>query len=296
MNFKVKYNEYLEKIEKQLEKYFEFQNSPQKTVYEAMRYSIFAGGKRIRPVLVLAVAEMLDGSIEEIMPLACSIEMIHTYSLIHDDLPAMDDDDLRRGRPTLHIKYDEAIAILAGDGLLNKAFETSLSNENIKAENIKNYFEALKILSNASGVDGMIAGQIIDMESENKKIDIDLLNYMHKKKTGALLKASVLMPSKMYCKDKSQYNSLLNYAEKIGLAFQIKDDILDVEGDSKILGKPQGSDSENNKSTYVSIYGLDKAKELLSDNIESALTSIKQYGDSSKFLEEIALYIYKRNT
>ncbi|MEN8908289.1 MAG: polyprenyl synthetase family protein [Clostridiales bacterium] len=294
MDFKTKYSNYLEIIENELKKKFNDDFLPEKTLNDGMKYSLLAGGKRIRPVLVLAVTDVFKGDKNLVLPLACSIEMIHTYSLIHDDLPAMDNDDIRRGKATLHKKYDEAIAILAGDGLLNLAIEVSLDNDYLDDNNWSLYHRALKNLFKASGSKGMIAGQIIDMESENKNIDIDILKYMHKKKTGEILKAAIMISADLFCNNPVEYKSLEFYAEKIGLAFQIKDDILDVEGDTKVLGKPKGSDENKNKSTFVSIYGLERAKNLLKENIEEGISRIKSCDLNTEFLVEIAKYILHR--
>lgn len=283
-------------VEGYLEGYFRklLEESPEKQLAQAMHYSIMAGGKRIRPVLTLAVAKMLDTPLEEVMPVAAALEMIHTYSLIHDDLPAMDNDDYRRGKPTNHVVFGEAMAILAGDALLNDAMELLMKYSLQAGENMKNALEAAFIVSNAAGRDGMIAGQVIDMESEGKQVSEETLRRMHSKKTGALLKASILAPAVHACADMDIRRSLSDYADCIGIAFQIKDDILDVESSQEELGKPVGSDIKNQKTTYVSLYGLEKAKELLSQVTQNAVDVLAPFGDKAWFLKETALYIASR--
>lgn len=283
-------------VEGYLEGYFNklLEESPEKKLAQAMHYSIMAGGKRIRPVLTLAVAKMLGNSPEAVMPVAAALEMIHTYSLIHDDLPAMDNDDYRRGKPTNHVVFGEAMAILAGDALLNEAMELLIKYSLQAGENMRYAMEAAFIVANAAGRDGMIAGQVIDMESEGKQVSEETLSRMHSKKTGALLKASILAPAVHACADMSIRRSLSDYADCIGIAFQIKDDILDVESSQEELGKPVGSDAKNHKTTYVSLYGLEKAKELLSQVTQNALDALAPFGDKAWFLKETALYISSR--
>ena len=249
MDFTCEYKKYLESIEEWLKeilppKSLTVDNFPEKRIYEAMEYSLMAGGKRIRPVLALAVCDMLNGDTKEVIPFAGAIELIHTYSLIHDDLPCMDNDDYRRGKLTNHKVFGEAMAVLAGDGLLNFAFETMLGET---AKNDEKTFLRLKtayMISMAAGTKGMIGGQVIDMESEKTNISYELLCQMHRMKTGALIKASVLAPAILLNVDKNLYSKLEVYADNIGLAFQIKDDILDYEGNSEIVGKSTGSDTE----------------------------------------------------
>ena len=228
-DFNNKYKQFVKVIDDALNTLATESNVPQKTVYDAMRYSLLAGGKRLRPVLMLAVCEMLGGKAEDVVPYACAIEMIHTYSLIHDDLPAMDNDDYRRGRLTNHKVYGEAIAILAGDGLLNLAFETMLMHAENYGSDLKRHVQAMKIIANASGVSGMIGGQVVDIEAEGRDISTELLEYLHRHKTGALIKAPVIAAAVLCGADETSVKCLESYAEKIGLAFQIKDDILDVE-------------------------------------------------------------------
>jgi geranylgeranyl diphosphate synthase type II len=282
-------NDYLENIIKENELL-------EKSVYSAMRYSLLAGGKRLRPVLSLAVCEMLGGDVNEVLPFACAIEMIHTYSLIHDDLPAMDNDDYRRGKLTNHKVYGEAIAILAGDGLLNLAFETMLESMTKKCDNMVNKVKAAQYIAKAAGVRGMIAGQVVDIESEDKEVPFETLEYMHRHKTGALIKAPVVSAAIICNASEEDLHSLDGYAENLGLAFQIKDDILDVEGSTEKLGKKVGSDESNNKTTYVSLYGLEKAKQMLRETTTKANNYIEKFGQKADFLRELAEYLVERET
>lgn len=279
-------NTYLNSLLKNDDKYIS-------SIVNSMHYSVFAGGKRIRPILMLATGELFDCKREYIMPYAAAIELIHTYSLIHDDLPAMDNDDYRRGTLTNHKVFGDAIAILAGDGLLNFAHEHMIENS-IKENNIK-YLKAAYEISKAAGINGMIAGQIVDIESENKEIDFEKLNYMHKNKTGALIKASVLAGAIISDAKAYDLEILAAYADKLGLAFQIIDDILDVKGDFDKIGKNIGSDIKKNKTTYVSFYGIDKAEEIAKKLSLEAIDLISEYGKKSDFLIELTNYLLKRN-
>lgn len=294
MHFNEKFDSTRGLVEENLIKYIEYiADTPQKELYDSMKYSLVAGGKRIRPVLLLETMDMLGADVKEGIPFACALEYIHTYSLIHDDLPAMDNDDLRRGKPTNHKVYGEAIAILAGDGLLNSAFEV-MANE-LEAKLTLSRAKAMKLISECSGINGMIAGQIVDMDSEEKSISYDQLKYLHSKKTGALLRASVISGAVLSGASEEQIDALEIYSKNIGLAFQISDDILDEIGDSQVLGKNTGSDKENQKSTYVSLFGLEKAKELAKNCIEEAVESLKIFDTEKRaFLEALAWFIINR--
>ena len=258
-----------------------------KDIFDAANYSIKAGGKRIRPILAIAVCEMLGGKTELVMPFACAIEFIHTYSLIHDDLPCMDNDDLRRGMPTNHIKYGEAMALLAGDTLLNYAFETVA---NAKAEP-KLIVEVLKLISSASGVNGMIGGQVIDIQGASS---YDELIAMHKMKTGALISVSAKVGAVVACADSQKLAQITAYAENLGMAFQIRDDLLDVEGDEKSLGKPIGSDEKSGKCTFVNFLGIDGTKSALNEYTIKAKRSLDIFGDKAEFLLNLADYLLTR--
>lgn len=294
MDFKNKLISWSDVVNKELDKLINEKNTPEKTIYSAMKYSLDAGGKRLRPVLALAVCELFDGAADEVLPFACAIEMIHTYSLIHDDLPAMDNDDYRRGRPTNHKVYGEATAILAGDALLNYAFETMLSATIKNSVNIEAKVKAMHIVASASGASGMIGGQVVDLESEGTQIPAELLEYMHRCKTGALIKAPVMSAAVICGADEKQLAQLEQYSQKIGLAFQIKDDILDVIGNDELLGKKTGSDAINNKSTYVTVYGLDHSRRMLEDITGQAVDSLKDFGEKAWFLKSLAQYLLER--
>ena len=285
---------YCDLINSSLNDYIPQVNVPERKIYEATRYSLMVGGKRLRPILALAVNDMFEGRVEDVLPFACAIEMIHTYSLIHDDLPAMDNDDYRRGRLTNHKVYGEAIAVLAGDSLLNKAFEimtASLNDENCLSRKIK----AMQEIANASGMEGMIGGQVVDIESEGKQIDQDTLRYMHAKKTGRLIVASAVTGAIIAGATEHDVIKIYSYASNLGLAFQIKDDILAEIGDQEKLGKRVGNDREKNKSTYVTILGLDEARRLLGLTTQCAVESIEGYGEKAEFLIELARYLLQRD-
>lgn len=257
------------------------------SVYDAMRYSLLSGGKRIRPVLSLACADALGGDLQTALYLGCSVEIVHTYSLIHDDLPCMDNDDLRRGKPTSHIVFGEANAILAGDALLNFACEFLL---NSPIDNDKK-LSGLRVLFAAAGADGMIGGQSLDLEAETRPFSSDELTQLHNKKTGAIINAAASMGAIASDCDEDK---LFNYSSAIGLAFQIRDDILDVNGDEKTLGKPVNSDLKNNKTTFVSLFGIDGAAKKLEDETNKAIDSIEFLGEKGEFLRQFALYLLKR--
>jgi geranylgeranyl diphosphate synthase type II len=295
MDFKKQLEEYTSLVNEYLDRYVVEKELPERSVYTSMRYSLLAGGKRLRPVLALAVCDMLGGKREEVLPFACAVEMIHTYSLIHDDLPAMDNDDYRRGRLTNHKVYGEALAILAGDGLLNLAFEVMLESILKSQENQEFKVRAAAVIAKASGVEGMIAGQVIDLESENKKVAAEILDRMHRHKTGALIKAPVVSAAVLCGVSEDSINKLECFAQNIGLAFQIKDDILDVEGSLEKLGKKTGSDAQKEKSTYVTLYGLEKSIKLLNEITEEAVMTLKDFGEKAVFLEKLAKYLVNRD-
>lgn len=299
MDFKDKLKEYQKLVNDELEKYLRKDDCYEKRLNDAMEYSLMAGGKRLRAILVIDTYKLFRDDYEKCLPFAIALEMIHNCSLIHDDLPEIDNDDFRHGKPTNHKQFGHATALLAGDGLLNYSYVV-LSNELLKTirntelkDNIENQILAFNEFSIA--VDRMIAGEYLDTELEGQKISLDLLKYIHKNKTGELLKLSVKMGAILAGAPKEDIERLSNYAEKIGLAFQIKDDILSEEGDEEIMGKPVGNDKELNKCTYVSHYGLEKAKEELDLLINDALNDLKQYGEKAEFLRGFTLYIKNRN-
>lgn len=258
----------------------------QKTVLEAMNYSVSAGGKRLRPMLMLETYRMFGGTSKVIEPFMAAIEMIHTYSLIHDDLPAMDNDEYRRGRKTTHVVYGEAMAILAGDALLNYAFETAASAF-VLDEGNPAIGKAFMILASKAGVYGMIGGQVVDVESEGKEIDADTLKFIHIHKTSALLESAMLIGAVLAGASEQQQHTVELAARELGLAFQIRDDILDVTGNTDELGKPVGSDEKNHKNTYVALEGLEKAKEDVKRYSESAIDRLKSLPARNEFLYEL---------
>ena len=290
MDFLTEFEAKINLVNQSLQKYFVKKENHQMSVYDAMEYSLFSGGKRIRPVLCAACAELF-GDAEESMPFACAIEMIHTYSLIHDDLPCMDDDDLRRGKPTNHIVFGEAMAVLAGDALLNRAFETVLQHSKVAPALT---LEALKVIADASGTEGMIGGQVIDLESEGKATDTVTLMAMHVHKTGALMMAAAKTGALVGGGSKEDVLNMENFARYLGVAFQIKDDILDVESSAEVLGKPIGSDSANEKTTFVTLYGLEQSKKMLEDYTQKAIEVLSEYGDKAWFLKELSLFLLRR--
>lgn len=258
----------------------------QKTVLEAMNYSVSAGGKRLRPMLMLETYRMFGGTSKVIEPFMAAIEMIHTYSLIHDDLPAMDNDEYRRGRKTTHVVYGEAMAILAGDALLNYAFETAASAF-VLDEGNPAIGKAFMILASKAGVYGMIGGQVVDVESEGKEIDADTLKFIHIHKTSALLESAMLIGAVLAGASEQQQRTVELAARELGLAFQIRDDILDVTGNTDELGKPVGSDEKNHKNTYVALEGLEKAKEDVKRYSESAIDRLKSLPVRNEFLYKL---------
>ena len=276
----------VENIETILSSYLPEKSGYQKLIFEAMEYSYMAGGKRLRPVFMYEVFKMLGGSDDKLVePFMAAIEMIHTYSLIHDDLPAMDNDDYRRGRKTSHIVYGEAMAILAGDALLNYAYETAAKafdacgGDNVKTVSV---IRAQRILSEKAGVFGMVGGQVVDVNTDGVVQTADMLNFIYKLKTSALLEASFMIGGVLAGADDGVIAKLENIARDVGIAFQIQDDILDVTSTTEVLGKPVNSDEKNNKSTYVTFYGLDRSKELVREYSEHAiklLDEIKTTGD-----------------
>lgn len=294
MNFKIKLNEYKELINKELEKYIINENCYEKILNQAVEYSLMAGGKRLRPILVLETYKLFKEDYEKCMPYAVAIEMIHNFSLIHDDLPEIDNDDFRHGIPTNHKKFNHATALLAGDSLFNQGYiviSQNLKNEKNTSE-LKNKIQVFNEFSNA--VNRMIVGEYLDTELENKKIEKNLLKYIHENKTAALLKLCIRMGAILAGAGEDSLEKLSMYADKIGLAFQIKDDILSEEGDEKIMGKPVGNDKIHNKCTYVSEYGLDGAKEQLNQTIVEALNILNEFGDKAEFLKELTIYIRDR--
>ena len=331
MNFKEELRNYQNIVNNELENYIRNESCPEEILNKSMEYSLMAGGKRIRPILAIATYKLFKENYEQVMPFAIALEMVHNFSLIHDDLPGIDNDDFRHGKPTNHKQFNEATAILAGDGLLNNAYMVisenlqntlqkyhnrlentfNISNDNSEQKQAFNLLlnkginneenelielnNKLKVFNEFSNaIDRMIAGEYVDTELEGKQISKELLDYIHKNKTGAFLKYSVRMGAILANANDDELSKLTKYAENIGLAFQIKDDILSEEGDEKVLGKPVGNDKQHGKCTYVSTFGLEKSKEILNQITNEAIEQIKDF-NNSEFLQELALYIANRN-
>ena len=282
-------------INSALDKWLPKPHGPSGPVVETMRYSLMSGGKRVRPILLLAGAQAVGGDQKALLPAACALECIHTYSLIHDDLPAMDNDDLRRGRPTCHKVYGEAVAILAGDGLLTYAFELICKPE--MAQNISPHLlsKGIFLLARAAGVSGMVGGQTADILMEGRQVDAETLSFIHSKKTGAMIGASVEIGALLGKGNDEELNHLRKYGEYLGLAFQIKDDLLDVEGDQEILGKPVGSDDRNLKATYPALFGLNETKRKARELLEQGLSELESFDESAEPLRAIARYVVERD-
>jgi len=297
MDFKEELKAYQKYVNEELQESINFEKCPEEVLNASTEYSLMAGGKRIRPILILATYKMLskDENLEKCVPYVIAMEMIHNFSLIHDDLPGIDNDDFRHGKPTNHKAFNEATAILAGDKLLNGAYD-NLSNHILNKlnnkEDVINDVKAMQYLTHAT--DRMIIGEYIDTESEAKEIPIELLNYIHENKTGALIEASVKIGAILSGASKEDMENVSTYAKKIGLAFQIKDDILSEIGDEKKTGKPVGNDKEKKKSTYVSMYGVELAQDILEKIIFEAIDSINKYGEKAEFLKKLAIYIKDR--
>jgi geranylgeranyl diphosphate synthase type II len=279
-------------VESFLNRYFDKTFSFNKRIYEAMSYSINIGGKRIRPILMLLTYSMYKEDYKNIVPLAAAMEMIHTYSLIHDDLPCMDDDDLRRGKPTNHKIYGEAMAVLAGDALLNEAMNIMFS---FCLKGDRSSLRACNIISEAAGANGMIGGQVVDILSENRSITIEELLYMHNKKTGELITASILSGAILGCASNEDEKLLKQFGEKLGLAFQIKDDILDVIGVKELLGKSVNSDVEHKKTNFISTYGLEKCKEMCKELTNDCIIILDNLSRKTDALKELTVYLLDRN-
>lgn len=289
---KVQWNERIKLVEETLIKDLGKDKALVPELADSMEYSLTAGGKRLRPILLMAAADAVGAKGTDFIQAACGIEMIHTYSLIHDDLPAMDNDDYRRGKLTNHKVYGEALAILAGDALLTQAFEVILRQSNVPAELL---LQVVREMSVAAGPNGMVGGQVIDMLSEGKRISMDELRKMHMGKTGALFRAAIRSGAIMARADEKQLQALTEYADCFGLAFQITDDILDVVGDEAVIGKPVGSDERNEKSTYVTLTSLEEARQLAAGTVQQAVEALEIFGDKASFLRELVEMLLKRN-
>lgn len=293
MDIKKEIAEHTSQVEEIIKKYLPEETGYQKTVMEAMNYSFLAGGKRLRPMLMQETYRLFGGTSDIIEPFMAAIEMIHTYSLIHDDLPAMDNDDYRRGRKTTHVVYGEAMGILAGDALLNFAFETACKG---LMQDVGNpaAARAVQILAQKAGIYGMLGGQVVDVESEGQPLEREKLDFIYDLKTGALIEASMLVGAVLAGASEEEQQVILQVAKDVGLAFQIQDDILDVTSDIETLGKPIGSDEKNHKTTYVTIRGLEQAQKDVEEISERALEGVASLSEKNIFLNELIRYLIHR--
>jgi len=293
MDIKKYLHENKEAVDSFFHNYFKEQHKPA-ILQEAMLYSLFAGGKRIRPILAIASFEACGGNPDEIVPYASTLELIHTYSLIHDDLPSMDDDDLRRGKPTNHKVYGEAIAILAGDALLTEAFSILSDTSFCRTIKKTDLLKALQEIAVASGLRGMVAGQVQDILSEDSTPDKDTLQFIHMHKTAALICASVKIGHILSGSSEDKLGAIMSYGNNIGLAFQVIDDILDIDGDTEEMGKPVGSDERIKKMTYPRLYGIEKSRDIAKQLVTDAVSSLRVFSAEADTLREIALYLLNR--
>ena len=281
-------------VDQYLEKLLPEENEEPSTIHKAMRYSVFAGGKRVRPILVLASGESIGGERSVLLHLGAAVEMMHTYSLIHDDLPALDNDDLRRGRPTCHKVFGDAMAILAGDALMTRCYQVLAALPGV-SESTR--VRIISEIADATGtVKGMIGGQVVDLESEGKTVGPDVLEYIHHSKTGALLTACVRCGALAVGANAAELGALTGYGSKIGLVFQIVDDILDVTSSSEELGKTAGKDAKVEKATYPALYGLEASRTKALELVESALQDIAAFGEKAENLRNLARFIVQRST
>ena len=293
MNLKIYLGERKKIVDEALERFAPALEGPAVRVAEAMNYSLFAGGKRLRPILCMAGASAVGGDEMAVLPVACGLEMIHTYSLIHDDLPCMDNDDLRRGKPTSHKAFGEAVALLAGDGLLTEAFCLMASGDLCAGDPLR-LVRVIALIARGAGYRGMVGGQVVDILSEGKALDPSLVKYIHTHKTGALISASVASGAILGNGSEAQVQAITSYGEAIGLAFQISDDILDVEGDPEKMGKKPGGDAKKKKITYPSVLGLRESKEIAEELVKKAIAAMDIFDQKADPLRELARYIIER--
>lgn len=292
MDFKEELKEKVKIVDEYMEKFLPPEDKYPEIIHKAMRYSVFAGGKRLRPIMVMEACRAFGGDVEKAMPFACAIEMIHTYSLIHDDLPALDNDDYRRGRLTSHKMFGENMAILAGDALLHHAFET-MAEACVKMNDIK-YTKAMLAIAQGAGINGMVAGQVVDVISEGKEIDKDTLDYIHKNKTAAMIIGALKAGAEIGCASDEEIKNIERVGELVGVAFQIQDDILDVTSTLEELGKPINSDEKNHKVTYATMFGVEDASKIVLDMSNEALEILHSMGDRMEFLERLTEYLIRR--
>jgi len=294
LNFKAEMNEKKLFIDSELDSLIPAESEYPQIIFKAMRYSVFAGGKRIRPVIILAACEMLGGNIKKAVPFACAMEMIHTYSLIHDDLPALDNDNFRRGRLTSHKAFGENIAILAGDALLSHAFEVMAKATAEESEYQPAFAKAMYAIANGAGVNGMLTGQVVDVISDGKKLNKETLDFIHLNKTAAMIQAAFKAGAYLGGGNDEDAQRLSMAGCKIGMAFQIQDDILDVTGSFEEIGKPVFSDEKNQKTTYVALVGIDESKKKVETLSQEAIEILGTYGEKAEFLSELTRELIKR--
>jgi geranylgeranyl diphosphate synthase type II len=291
---------YLEKrkilVEKALEKFMPKPSDLAGHVIRAMNYTLFAGGKRIRPVLCIAGAEAVGGSADVVLPVACALELIHSYSLIHDDLPALDNDDFRRGKPTNHKVFGEAVALLAGDGLLTLAFNLMARYGLEKRVEKEPLLRVIDLIASAAGYKGMVGGQVADISYEGKDPDPTVVEYIHTHKTGALISASVTAGAILAGGNEEEIQSINRYGQHIGLAFQIADDILNIEGNRNVMGKGIGGDKEREKTTYPSVFGITKSKDIQNELVDRAIEALNRFDKRAEPLRDLARYIIRRRS
>jgi len=295
MTFEQQLPKYQKQVEQALDRWLPTADTAPAKLHRAMRYAVLNGGKRVRPLLAYATTELLQLNPQQVDTIACAIELIHCYSMVHDDLPAMDDDDLRRGQPTVHKAFDEATAILVGDALQALAFEI-IACDPLLTEDAEARACMLACLAKSAGSVGMCGGQALDIEAESRQLDLTELETIHKLKTGQLIRAAVIMPCYLDREHmQTTIPALEEYAHCVGLAFQVRDDILDIEGDTEVIGKTQGSDVVNEKATYPALLGLAKAKQLAEDLYTRALTSLEPFNQHAAPLKWLAEFIVKRD-
>ncbi|MGR6836396.1 polyprenyl synthetase family protein [Syntrophomonas erecta] len=284
-----------EYIDSCLKDYLEKEDAYPPVIHQAMHYAVFNGGKRLRPIMVLEGARLAGDRAEQVVPAACAMEMIHSYSLVHDDLPAMDNDDFRRGKPTCHKVFGEDMAILTGDALLTAAFEL-IARCVTRGVAPQVVLQVITEVAQAAGSRGMIGGQVVDLESEGKSIDYDTLKILHSLKTGQLFLASLRTGALLGGMEKGDLDALTEYAYHFGLAFQITDDLLDVRGDEQMIGKPVGSDARNGKTTYVTLFGIEKAESLARKSVQACLESLSVFDNKADFLRNLARFTLERDS
>ena len=296
VSLKAYLNERKDMVDEAMDRFLPGEDRFPPLIFRAMRHSVFAGGKRLRPILCMAAADTVGGDTPSTLPVACAIEMIHTYSLIHDDLPAMDDDDLRRGMPTSHKVFGEGIAVLAGDALLTEAFHLMSCREHRGAVQAESLLAAISEIAVAAGFDGMVGGQVVDLESEGKAGDMETLDYIHTHKTEALLTVSIRAGALLSEASTADLAALTAYGRGIGLAFQITDDILDIEGDSETLGKDTGSDAAHSKMTFPALLGLEASRRKAQESIDEARAALAHFDHRADPLRMIATFIIERKS